>query len=491
VNYLIDTNVVIPLEPVSTIDLEVNTPVALEFHCLTSKQGHKLFVHPHIERDLARDKDQARANLRRTLLSRYQMLQNPPAISPKLSSMIGTAEPGSNDWVDDSLLMALERNAVDYLVTEDYEIHRKAGKLGLSNRTLRLTEAVSSLRALFDEQPVPPPAVECVEAYVLDERDPIFDSFRVDYPGFDEWLVKCKREHRMAFVIRSPNLSRLAAICIVNREDDNDYGLSGKVLKICTLKVAEEYNGNRYGELVLKPVFDYLMQNSFDHAFVTVFERQQVLWEMLESFGFGELDQKSPLGEVVLAKRLKFSDAEKQELPPLEFNRRFGPWVTKFSGNSTFVVPIKPVYHAILFPEIETQGHLFPGQAACGNSIKKAYLCNATIKTIHSGANLFFYRSEDLRAVTTLGIVEDCRRSTDAKKIIFYVGKRTVYTSKQITEMCTDAPVLAIRFRRVVFLTPPVSCDELREHGCLRGVPQSIQRIPYKGVQWLAQRSTT
>jgi hypothetical protein len=405
--------------------------------------------------------------------------------------VVGSAEPGSNDWVDDSLLGALERNAVDYLVTEDQEIHRKAGKLGLANRTLRLTEAVSSLRALFDEQPELPPAVECVEAYALNERDPIFESFRADYPKFDEWLVKCKREHRMTFVIRSPDPARLAAICIVNREDDNDYGLSGKVLKICTLKVADEYNGNRYGELILKPVFDYLMQNNFDHAFVTVFERQEVLREMLEDFGFEELDQRTPLGELVLAKRLKFSDAEKEDLLPLEFNRRFGPWVTKFSGNSAFIIPIKPVFHAILFPEIESQGHLFPGHAACGNSIKKAYLCNATVTTVHSGNNVFFYRSEDSRAVTALGIVEDCLRSCDAKKVTYYVGKRTVYTSRQITKMCAEAPVLAIRFRCVAFLTPPVSYDELCEHGCLRGVPQSIQRIPYKGVKWLAQRSTT
>jgi L-amino acid N-acyltransferase YncA len=488
VNYLVDTNIVIPLEPTSPVDLAVNTPLALEFHKLATKYGHNLFVHPHIEFDLGRDKDQSRAALRRTLLRRYQMLVPPPQITTHLQGVIGCAEPGSRDWVDDSLLAALERNAVDYLVTEDAEIHNKAARLGLASRTLRLAEAVDSLRALFDEHPAPPPAVEELPAYLLDERDPIFESLRADYADFDRWLKKCKREHRTSYVIWSPARDRLAGLCIVKREEEDKFGLTGKVLKICTLKVCDEYSGNRYGELLLKPVFDYLGQKDFDQVFVTVFPRHEILIDMLHSFGFEELPQQSRSGESVLAKRLKFTAEEKQRLIPLEFNRQFGPWVTKFEGNSTFIVPIKPMYHALLFPEIESQTELFPGHAACGNSIKKAYLCHSPIATMCGGDNLLFYRSEDLKAATAVGIVEDCLRSPDAKIITYYVGTRTVYTSRQIAEMCTASAVLAVLFRRVLFLEPPISCDELARGRCLQGPPQSIQAIPTAGIQWLVQR---
>jgi hypothetical protein len=137
---------------------------------------------------------------------------------------------------------------------------------------------------------------------------------------------------------------------------------------------------------------------------------------------------------------------------------------------------------------MESQTHLFPGHAACGNSIKKAYLCNAAITTVSSGDNLLFYRSEDIQAATALAIVEDCLRSSDAKEVTYYVGKRTVYTARQIEEMCASAPVLAIRFRRVVLLDPPILFRELVHGGCLRGAPQSIQTIPSSGVKWLAQR---
>ena len=38
-NFLIDTNIVIPMEPGSTVDLEINTPLALEFYRLANRSS--------------------------------------------------------------------------------------------------------------------------------------------------------------------------------------------------------------------------------------------------------------------------------------------------------------------------------------------------------------------------------------------------------------------------------------------------------------------
>jgi hypothetical protein len=276
-------------------------------------------------------------------------------------------------------------------------------------------------------------------------------------------------------------------VCILHREDENEFGLTGKVLKICTFKVGEEYNGNRFGELLLKPVFDYLFDNGFDHAFVTMFPRQQALSEMLLDFGFGKFPRHTKRGEMVLAKHLRWTQEDRQRFSPLEFNRRFGPRLTKLEDNPLFIVPIRPVYHELLFPEVEPQGHLFPGHAACGNSIKKAYLCHASLRSIRTGNNLLFYRSGDVRGATVIGIVEDTRRSSCATSIIYYVGRRTVYSAKQIADMCRHNPVLAIKFRQVAFLPSPILRADLEDGGCIAGVPQSIQRIPRRGVKWLRQ----
>jgi len=488
VNYLIDTNIVIPLEPTAMQDLDVNTEAALMFHRLASAHGQAIFVHPAIQHDLGRDRNRARAKLRSTLLSRYQQLRDPPAFSTRLARVVGEPPQGSNDWVDASLLAALEKDAVDYLVTEDAKIHRHAERLGLASRTLTLGDAIASLRTVSDEPPAPPPAVESLEAYALNEKDPIFESFRTNYSGFDAWLAKCKRQHRLTYAIGSQSKDGLAAVCILNREDKNEYELTGKVLKICTFKVADQYSGKRFGELLLKPVFDYAMENAFDHIFITMFEDQQPLRSVLKSFGFEELRRRSRLGEVVMVKRLRWSEAERQRLPPFEFHRLFGPWVTKLEDNPMFVVPLRPVYHDLLFPERADQKHLFPGHAACGNSIKKAYLCHSGIRGLSSGNNLLFYRSGDMRAATAVGIVEDTLVSSTPATIIQYVGTRTVYSPRQIASLCSRGRVLAIRFRRVAFFAPPIPYSDLANAGCLADAPQSIQRLPRKGVKWLTQQ---
>lgn len=59
--------------------------------------------------------------------------------------ILGAAEYGTNDWVDDQLVIALHRDATDYLITEDDGLHRKAQRLGLGDRTLRLRDAVEML----------------------------------------------------------------------------------------------------------------------------------------------------------------------------------------------------------------------------------------------------------------------------------------------------------------------------------------------------------
>jgi rRNA-processing protein FCF1 len=180
-NLLIDTNIVIPLEPGSALDEEINTEIAINFHNLASLSNNILRIHPAIEYDLSRDKDNDRANIRRKLIKRYKLIPSPPDITLLPIEIIGTPELGSNDYVDNCLLAAVKADAVDFLVTEDKRIHSKAERMGLQSRVLLLQDAVSLLHDLFDKPPLPPPSV--MECYVheLDEKDEIFNSLRDDY----------------------------------------------------------------------------------------------------------------------------------------------------------------------------------------------------------------------------------------------------------------------------------------------------------------------
>ncbi len=280
-NFLLDTNIVIPLEPGSLKGVEPGTQFAAAFLEKAHAAGLRVFIHPLVNVDLNRDKDADRLAMRKALLVKYSQLPDPPQLTDAIRQIVGNAEFGSNAWVDDHMLASVIANAVDYLVTEDAGIHNKARRLQIEDRVLYVAEARSLLADFFDQTPRPPPAVESVKTHALDETDEIFDSIRSDYPGFDEWLNKCKREHRQAWLIRN-DAEKLAGFCIVNREPYEN----AKTLKICTFKISPSHNGNRFGELLLKTIFNYAFDNGYERLFVTAFPEQKQLIEFFRTFGF-------------------------------------------------------------------------------------------------------------------------------------------------------------------------------------------------------------
>jgi hypothetical protein len=95
--FLLDTNIVVPLEPKAEADIAPNTPMALEFHRLAGNTGNEVYVHPYVEFDLDRDKDAARAAMRRAALPRYNMLKSPPAPLVVTDGTLGSPDEGTND----------------------------------------------------------------------------------------------------------------------------------------------------------------------------------------------------------------------------------------------------------------------------------------------------------------------------------------------------------------------------------------------------------
>jgi L-amino acid N-acyltransferase YncA len=354
--------------------------------------------------------------------------------------------------------------------------------LAVSDRVLTPEDAIATIRALRPARPSPPPAVQAVLCHQLNASDPIFHSLRVDYGGFDTWLARCQREHRPAFLIESSH--RHAGIAILKREELPEHGLRGKVLKICTFKVAEDARGYRYGELLLKAIFEYVVSNAFEKAFLTCFPRQHELRRFLALFGFLEHAQTTD-GELLLVKRFDPTDEERQQLAPLEFHVKFGPKEISLSGAAVYVVPIQPQFHSALFPDLEQQRWLIVGQTVFGNALLKAYLCNSSVKTIAPGSVLLFYRSHDSCSIRSVGVVDACLRSTEASEIARFVGQRTVYTLDEIQQMCRSE-TLAILFRQSRTI-PRVELDDLIEHNVLRAAPQQITNVRPEGMAWIRQ----
>lgn len=483
--FLFDTNVLIRAEPTSPDDVEQGTPVVADLLRLINEGSHQPYVHPASIEELRGDRDLRRREMREILVRKYPQLPSPPPVTAALAAELPRPAPGSHDETDHVVLAAVRADAVDYLVTDDQKLIQKARRVGLGSRVLTPTDAVTTLRGLFRTVPLPPPAVYQVVAHQLVEEDPIFASLSEDYPGFNLWLRKCKREHRLAWTIPR-DTGHLAGVCIVKEERDREHGLPGRLLKLCTLKIAEDARGYRYGELLLKAVFTYAFENSFDQVYVEVFERHGETIDLLESFGFQQLPARTPKGELVLAKPLKYSQRDIGSFDELAFHIRFGPRYLK--AKDVFVVPIQPAFHDMLFPECAHQRSLFESVGPYGNSILKAYLCNAKTRQITAGSVLLFYESGGSGSVRCLGVVEETLVSERPEEIAHFVGQRTVYSFSDISEMCRS-PVLAILFRQASgVIVEPISLKELERSGALKGPPQSITRVKEDALTWIREQ---
>lgn len=481
--FLLDTNIVLPLEPTAPSGIEPTSALATELVRIANEEGHDIYIHPALRLDVARDKDTQRLAARKVLLDKYRQLPSPPSPTSQLEEVFGVPAQETNDWVDLQNVAAVAADAVDYLVTEDAGIHRRAKRASLESRVLFLADAVAVVRGLRPSPPQPPPAVHLVKVYALPPADPFWDSLRRDYPGFDAWLQRCRREHRDAWVIWGPT-GEIAGVCLLKPERQPEFGMEGKILKLSTFKVAESYRGLRYGELLLKAAFETAHTGDHDWVYVTAFPRQAELVELFEDFGFETWPEQKPNGELVLRKKLRPSDADRL-LTAVEFHRRFGPPLVKVDGVAAFVVPIQPRFHHLLFPEAEAQLSLAEGAHPFGNAIRKAYLCHAPIRRIEPGSILLFYRSEADRCVRVIGVAEETLVSNDAPLIARFVGSRTVYPLREIKEMARQT-VLAILFRQARVLSPPIPLAQLQQTGVLRQPPQSIVTVPAGALPFIA-----
>ena len=116
--FLIDTNILIPLEPTAPSERESATPIASRFVGLAMRAGYRLYVHPEGKNELMRDADAERRRLRQDLAEKYMELPDPPLLSERLTSELGRPPPKTNEWVDLLHLEALAADAADILVTE-------------------------------------------------------------------------------------------------------------------------------------------------------------------------------------------------------------------------------------------------------------------------------------------------------------------------------------------------------------------------------------
>jgi hypothetical protein len=136
---------------------------------------------------------------------------------------------------------------------------------------------------------------------------------------------------------------------------------------------------------------------------------------------------------------------------------------------------------------MEEQQPLVPGEHPSGNSIRKAYLCHSPTRVLPPGSVAAFYRSQDLQALTCIGVVEQTLRSSNPDEIAATVARRTVYTYDQIKQMCSSE-ILVILFRQSLRFNPPIRLKVLVDEGVLKDAPMSVTKLGEQAREWIKNR---
>ncbi len=391
--------------------------------------------------------------------------------------IIGSPSLGDLEWVVP---------AIDFVVTEDRNLHQDASLKSLDDRVLLVEEALR----IFDnyinvETKIAP--IPLKQEYVrnLNYNDPIFESLKEEYmPKFEGWFKKISKEGRKSWVYYRRDGS-IGAILIYKLENEAIEGSKPmlpekKRLKVSMLKVT--YIEHKIGELFIKMAVDVSLKNNVDEIYLTHFTKaDDPLVKLISEYGFNKIAIKDN-GEDIFVKRLIFDSKYKESLTPIEVSQLYYPSFYDGDAVKKFVVPILPAYHNKLFTDYSMRQITLIEYAdefvVEGNTIKKAYISHSNIRRMQQGDVILFYRSEDEQAITSLGVVEAIYSGIkDARQILQLAGKRTVFTRGEINQWVERNPVSIFLFRHHFHLKKPIDLPRLVDSQVVKAAPQSAMEI--------------
>ncbi len=119
---LIDTNIIIFREDIKELPKEVQ-----ELLKILNRTDNTIVIHPLSLKEIKNDKNVRRREIVLSKVETYQVIESPPNYlsDENFISLIGKAT-NMHDIIDNNLLYCVYRDVVDFLITEDEKIHKKA-----------------------------------------------------------------------------------------------------------------------------------------------------------------------------------------------------------------------------------------------------------------------------------------------------------------------------------------------------------------------------
>ena len=250
---LLDTNILIHREA----SVVVRQEIGLLFKWL-DQLGVEKWIHPISATEIAQHQDKRVRNSFAAKLTSYRRIEAVAPLAPEVQSISDVLDRTDNDRRDSAILNELFVRHVDLLISEDRGIARKAHQLGIGHQVFTidayLEKAAAENPGLVDYQ------VLSVRKTLFGRvvlKDPFFDSFRADYPQFDQWFTSKSQEPAYVCFEGSKLVAFLYLKVELEREPYSDITPSfspKRRLKIGTFKV--DLNGFKIGERFLKIIFD-------------------------------------------------------------------------------------------------------------------------------------------------------------------------------------------------------------------------------------------
>ena len=428
---LLDTNIIVHREASRVL----NQDIGYLFNWF-DKLHYEKCIHPVTIEEIQTYRDQQVVDTMRIKLDNYNVLKTLANDSPQIIEIRKT-DRNTNDSNDTTILNELVNNRVDYIITEDKGIHRKAEILNISEKVYKIDSFIEKL--VFENPALSDYKVLSVKKEYFGNvniRDTFFDSFKEDYQEFENWF-NSKSDKESYVCLIEGNVKAFLFLKIEDKDEIyNDITPSfepKKRLKIGTFKVTS--TGYKLGERFLKIIFDNALRNNVDEIYVTIFdkrEEQKRLISLLEEWGFKHWGTKATKNGVENVYVRNFSKNV------LANPRECFPYIDR--NSRVFLCPIWPNYHTELFPDsilnnespedyIENEPHR--------NALKKIYISRSYFKNLVAGDIILFYRTGGYHqgVISTIGVVENVIININSEEdFIRLCRKRSIFKDEELKE---------------------------------------------------------
>lgn len=476
---LIDTNIIIHREA----NRVFNEDIGLLFNWLDKLKFDKC-VHPLSIEEISGYQDEDVVKTMKIKIANYNLLKTESS-DDQLITQIRQSDKSRNDFIDTSILNEVYNNRVDFLITEDRGIHRKANFLGCSEKVFKidafLEKCIAENPELKNYQVL---AVKKEYFGNINLNDVFFDSFKQDYDEFGKWFNK--KADNISYVCITDD--DVKAFLYLKQEGINEVYSDiepsfpqKKRLKIGTFKVTS--TGYKLGERFLKVIFDNALQYNVEEIYVTIFDKrdeQLRLIYLLEDWGFKHWGTKTTDNgiEQVFVRECKPTPNLQQ--PKLTF-----PAVSK--NTAKWIVPIYPEYHTELFPDSILNNESpqdFTENEPYRNAIKKVYISRSYNRNLNGGDLVIFYRTGGNYAgvVSTIGVVENIVTDIrDENHFIELCRKRSVFDDTELKKYWNwnrnNRPFIVNFLYIDSFPMPKVNLKKLRDLNIIQNAPRGFEPL--------------